>query len=199
MNTAALNERQDVILALLRQRQEAGMRQLFEHYGGALLTVIQPIVRQKEVAEEVLHDVLVKIWNNVGQYDAGKARFFTWMARIAKNAAIDKTRSKEYRATHKTTEIDDVVGKRTELSVLPSVDHIGVRSLLDRLDDDHRAIIELLYLREFTQSEAAKELGIPLGTVKTRARRAIMQLREALQHEMLWLLLFSYLTHLPLP
>lgn len=169
------------------------MRQLFQFYSGALMTIIQSIIPQKEEAEEILHDALLKVWNNIDSYDAGKSRFFTWMARIARNAAIDRARSKNYR---KTNEIDEVVSRRKELSQTPSVDYIGVSSLLEKLDEDHRPIINLLYLQDYTQSEAAKELGVPLGTVKTRARRAIMQLRKLLQTEMVWLTLFYFLSNL---
>jgi len=171
------------------------MRQLFHHYSGALLAIIQPIVTQQQVAEEVLHDTLLKVWSNVESYDAAKSRFFTWMARIARNAAIDKVRSKGFRKTNKTDTIDEIVGRREELSQTPSTDHIGVAKLLDQLDEQHRAIILLLYLKDYTQSEAAKELGIPLGTVKTRARRAIQQLRQHLGGELTWLLLFTLLNN----
>ena len=190
------NQRQDVVLQLLQQRDEEGMRQLFKYYSGALMTIVQSVIPQKEVAEEVLHDVLLKVWNNIDSYDAGKSRFFTWMARIARNAAIDKTRSKNYRKSNKTDEINDIVGRRKELSQTPSTDYIGVSSLLESLDEDHRPIVDLLYLQSYTQSEAAKELNIPLGTIKTRARRAISQLRTLLQNEMVWLTLFSLLSNL---
>ena len=172
------------------------MRMLFKYYSGALMTIIAPIIPQKEIAEEVLHDVLIKVWTNVDSYDTGKSRFFTWMARIARNAAIDKTRSKNFRKAGKTDEIDDVVSRRKELSQTTSVDHIGITAILDKLDASHRAVIELLYLQDYTQSEAAKELDLPLGTVKTRSRRAIMQLRELLKHEMTWLILISLISNL---
>ncbi|WP_273444057.1 RNA polymerase sigma factor [Neolewinella agarilytica] len=191
------DERQEIVLRLLRQRDEEGMRLLFHHYSGALLSIIQPIINQQETSEEVLHDTLLKIWTNIDSYDAGKSRFFTWMARIARNAAIDKIRSKSFRKNRKTDVIDDVVSKRGELSQTPSTDHIGVVKLLDQLDEQHRAIILLLYLKDYTQSEAAKELGIPLGTVKTRARRAIQQLRQHLGGEATWLLLITLLSNHP--
>jgi RNA polymerase sigma-70 factor (ECF subfamily) len=193
MKLTKSNERQDIVVRLLQQQDEEGMRQLFQFYSGALMTIIQSIIPQKEEAEEILHDALLKVWNNIDSYDAGKSRFFTWMARIARNTAIDKARSKNYR---KTNEIDEVVSRRKELSQTPSVDYIGVSSLLEKLDEDHRPIINLLYLQDYTQSEAAKELGVPLGTVKTRARRAIMQLRKLLQTEMVWLTLFYFLSNL---
>lgn len=196
MKLSDSTQRQDNVLRLLQKRDEEGMRQLFKFYSGALRTIVQSVIPQKEVAEEVLHDVLLKVWNNIESYDSTKSRFFTWMARIARNAAIDRTRSKNYRKSNKTDEIDGVVSRRKELSQTPSVDHIGVGSLLEKLDADHRPIINLLYLQDYTQSEAAKELGIPLGTIKTRARRAISQLRTLLQNEMVWLTLFSLLSNL---
>jgi RNA polymerase sigma-70 factor (ECF subfamily) len=172
------------------------MRELFTHYGGALLTIISKIIDQPEVAEEVLHDVLLKVWNNVDQYDAGKSRFFTWMARISRNAAIDKVRSKGFRKKNKTDALAPLVSNSTTHSETPSIDQIGVKGLLDNLDEKSRGIIELLYLREYTQSEVAKELDLPLGTVKTRARRAILQLRELLKQEMVWLVFIHLLTQL---
>ena len=132
MATTTSDERQDIVLRLLKQRDEEGMRQLFHHYSGALMAIIQPIVNRKEVAEEVLHDTLLKVWTNIDSYDDSKSRFFTWMARIARNAAIDKIRSKEFRKRSKTGTIDDVVSKREELSQTPSTDHIGVVKLLDQ-------------------------------------------------------------------
>ena len=182
-----MEERQDLVLRLLLQRDEQGMRELFTHYSGALLAIIDPIVKDPGISEEVLHDVLLKVWENVEAYDAGKSRLFTWMARIARNAAIDKVRSKEYRDRSKTEAIPDVVANDGRLSETPTMEYIGVPKLLQHLDDEHRAIIDLLFLKDFTQSEAADELDIPLGTVKTRSRRALQQLRKFLQSEMIWL------------
>ena len=183
MQTRIPVERQDVVLRLLRQRNEKGMRLLFEHYAGALMAIIQPVVGKGEVAEEVLQDVLLRIWKKVDTYDADKSRFFTWMARIARNAAIDKTRSKEYKASRRTNPLEDSVSNSSAYSVVVPTDGIGVATLLGKLDDNHRRLLELLYLRDYTQSEAAKKLGIPLGTVKTRARRAIRLLRDLLSNE----------------
>ena len=183
MQTRIPVERQDVVLRLLRQRNEKGMRLLFEHYAGALMAIIQPVVGKGEVAEEVLQDVLLRIWKKVDTYDADKSRFFTWMARIARNAAIDKTRSKEYKASRRTNPLEDSVSNSSAYSIVVPTDGIGVATLLGKLDDNHRRLLELLYLRDYTQSEAAKKLGIPLGTVKTRARRAIRLLRDLLSNE----------------
>lgn len=187
MRTTVTQDRQDVILQLLLQQKEEGMEKLFKYYSGALMALILPIVRHKEVAEEVLQDVLLRIWDNVSTYDTEKSRLFTWMARIARNAAIDKIRSREYKQQYKTDPLDNYVGGDSQPRETISTDGIGVAALLHRLDDNHRLLLELLYLEDYTQSEAAARLAIPLGTVKTRARRAILQLRTLLSNEMVWL------------
>lgn len=194
MNQQQLEERQDEVLRLLRARDQRGVSLLFYHYGGALMAIITPIVPQRELADELLHDVLLKIWDKIDTYDADKSRLFTWMARLTRNAAIDLVRSKAYREQYKTDELSDSVAKRKELSTTTNTDQIGVHGLLKHLDADLSRLIKLLYLQEYTQSEAAKKLGIPLGTVKTRARRAMLQLRELLKHEMAWVpLLYFFL------
>lgn len=171
------------------------MRYLFEHYGGALNNIIGQIITDKETAQEVLHDVLLRIWNNIDQYEESKSRLFTWMARIARNAAIDKVRSKAHRQSAKTDEFDVVVVNHNNLSETMSVDHIGLTKVLDKLDGNYRSIIDLLYFKDFTQAEAADALDLPLGTVKTRSRRALQKLREILKHELI-ILLMTALTYL---
>lgn len=183
MTNRVNTERQDIVLRLLLARDEEGMRQLFRHYSGAIMAIIKPIVGSGEMAEEVLQDVLMRIWNNVESYDGSKSRLFTWMARIARNASIDKTRSRDFKTKYRTDGLEGSVGNTRAHSATIPTDGIGVANLLNRLDDDHRQLIELLYLRDFTQSEAAKELNIPLGTVKTRSRRALQQLRKLLGNE----------------
>jgi RNA polymerase sigma-70 factor (ECF subfamily) len=169
------------LIEQIRIRQEAGMKQLYESYGGALYHLILKVVRREEIGSEVLQDVMLKIWHNIESYDANKSRFFTWMARIARNAAIDALRSKGVKRDAKTESLPDYVSNSERHAEYGKTDTIGLRNLLGHLDEDHRKIIDLLYFQEYSQSEAAKELDMPLGTVKTRARRAILQLREYLQ------------------
>ena len=169
------------------------MRYLFDHYGGALNNIIGRIVTEPEVGEEVLQDVLLRIWENIDTYEPGKSRLFTWMARIARNAAIDCVRSKGYRQNGKTDGIDAIVVNHTTLSETMPVEHIGLAKLLDALDDNYRSIIDLLYFKDYTQAETAEALDLPLGTVKTRSRRALQKLRELLKNELIILLIISLL------
>ncbi|WP_238750251.1 RNA polymerase sigma factor [Neolewinella maritima] len=185
MPSPANKDQQNTLHELLLRKDEAGMRYLFDHYGGALNNIISRIVTEPEVGEEVLHDVLLRIWENIDRYEPEKSRLFTWMARIARNAAIDRVRSKSYRQNDKTDTIDAIVVNHTTLSETMPVEHIGLTKLLDSLDNNYRSIIDLLYFKDYTQAETAEALDLPLGTVKTRSRRALQKLRELLKHELL--------------
>jgi RNA polymerase sigma-70 factor (ECF subfamily) len=170
------------LISGLKARNHASLDYLYDHYSSALYGVIHRVISKEDVAEEVLQDVFLRVWDKIGNYDPAKGRLFTWMLNIARNLAIDKTRSKEISKERKTDDIDDLVNKidRTEQAEL-NVDIIGVKEVLGRLSNDQKFVVEYLYLKGYTQSELAEEFGIPLGTVKTRLRLAMIELRTLLK------------------
>lgn len=158
------------------------MEYLYDHYSGALYGAICRIVKKEEVAEEVLQDVFLKIWNRIDSYDSSKGRLFTWMLNLAKNQAIDKVRSKEISRENKTGGIENYVSDvKTGEFAEQQVDSIGLKEVLAGLPPDQRFIVDHLYLKGYTQAEVAEEFDIPLGTVKTRLRIAMKQLRLILK------------------
>lgn len=130
----------------------------------------------------MLQDAFLRIWDRIDNYDASKGRLFTWMLNIARNLAIDKTRSKEISKDRKTDDIDDLVNRidRKEQTE-QNVETIGLKEVLGRLSDEQKFVVEYLYLKGYTQSELAEEFSIPLGTVKTRLRLAMIELRTLLK------------------
>jgi RNA polymerase sigma factor (sigma-70 family) len=170
------------LVARIKERDKAALEYLYDKYSGALFGVIKRIITKEEVAEEILQDVFIKIWDRMGSYDASKGRLFTWMLNIARNQAIDKTRSKEISNESKTAGLENLVGRidRKEF-VEQVVDAIGLREGLSQLPDDQKLVVEYLYLKGYTQSELAEELHIPLGTIKTRLRLGMIQLRQIFQ------------------
>ncbi len=154
---------------------------VYDQYAGALYGAVMRIVQSEVFAEEVLQDTFIKIWKNIHQYDRTKGRFFTWMMRIARNEAIDKLRSAEAKRQSKTTSIDDHVYKvdqnhKAEIKI----DDIGIKDLLDQLSASDRKILDLIYFKGYTHVQASEILDMPLGTVKTRLRLGIGQLRRIL-------------------
>ena len=144
--------------------------------------IIFRIVKHEEIAEEILQDVFLKVWEKIGSYDSSKGKLFTWMLNIARNQAIDKTRSKEISKGRKTDDLDNLVSRiDSQEHAELQVDSIGLTELLDRLPEEQRFVVNYLYLKGYTQSELAEEFTIPLGTVKTRLRLALIELRTILR------------------
>jgi RNA polymerase sigma-70 factor (ECF subfamily) len=141
--------------------------------------VIDRIVRSEDISNDVLQEAFVKIWKNIDTYSNDKGSLFTWMLNICRNMAIDMTRSKQYRQETQNQNVEDYVNviNRSE-HVQLKTDHIGLKDLVARLKPEHRLLIDKIYFEGYTQEEASEELNIPLGTVKTRVRAAIIQLRE---------------------
>jgi RNA polymerase sigma factor (sigma-70 family) len=172
------------LIVALKSKDRDALEYLYDHYSGALLGVIARILKKEELAEEVLQDVFLRIWDRIASYDASKGKLFTWMLNIARNQAIDKTRSKEFSKGKKTGDIDIYVNRiENEGYVEQKVEGIGLQSVLNTLPEDQRFIIEQHYLKGYTQAEIAEEFNLPLGTVKTRMRLAMKGLRNLLKVE----------------
>jgi RNA polymerase sigma-70 factor (ECF subfamily) len=172
---------EDELIAGLRARKREIFEYLYDRYSAALYGVVSRIIREESIAEEVLHDAFLRIWDRIDSYDRQKGRLFTWMLNITRNLAIDKTRSKEISQSKKTGDIDKIVDNTDRGRVeLQHEDTIGLKELLGQLPQEQQFVVEYLYLRGYTQSELAEEFNIPLGTVKTRLRLAMIALRSKL-------------------
>lgn len=164
------------LVRLLQQRSQHVFSYLYDNYSGALLSIIYNIVKDEELANDVLQEVFVKVWRQIESYDSGKGRLFTWMLNIARNASIDTVRSKSYQNSLQNRELTEDVYVSAGSSEL-KVDQIGLRKVVHNLKEEYRVLIDLSYFQGFTQDEISKMLDIPLGTVKTRLRTALIQLR----------------------
>ena len=169
----------EALMILLRQGDNNGYALLYDRYGAMLFGVIKRIAGTNEDAENILQDCFVKIWRNAESYDASKGKLATWLLNIARNTAIDFTRSKAYSQRLKNQSIDNIVSLSTNVSEHAlSTDTIGLHRLVQTLAPQCREIIEWMYFQGYTQQEISENFGLPLGTVKTRARMALMELRK---------------------
>ncbi|MGH1517241.1 RNA polymerase sigma factor [Chryseobacterium sp. JK1] len=173
---------EEELIVLLKEKNENGFHYLYDHYSGALYGIILRIVQSKEYTEEIIQDVFVKIWNSIHQYDVSKGRFYTWMINIARNTAIDYLKSKGFQNQLKNQSLPDFVYNTAELSTTnQSSDYIGFNNVLEGLEVDKQELIDLAYYQGYTQNEISEKLKIPLGTVKTKMRSALMKLKDLLK------------------
>jgi RNA polymerase sigma-70 factor (ECF subfamily) len=171
---------EEELINALRHREKMAAEALYDMYSASLYGVIVRIVIDTAVAEDVLQESFVKIWQSFSSYSAEKGRLFTWMVNIARNLSIDKIRSKDFKNQTKNQELENNVTFIDEQkNTVYKPELLGIRDLVQKLKPEQKSILDLVYFKGYTHVEAADELGVPLGTIKTRLRMAIQQLRKS--------------------
>ncbi|HET8572560.1 MAG TPA: sigma-70 family RNA polymerase sigma factor [Edaphocola sp.] len=177
-------EYDDDLVEALKAKDRNAYNYLYDNYSAALFGVISRVLgNQTEIAEDILQDVFVKIWHNIETYNSQKGRLYTWMLNIARNAAIDTIRSATFKQSKVNTTIDHINNQNTihKLSDNIPVEDFGIKQISNLLEDKYRILIDLCYFKGYTQEEVAQKLDIPVGTVKTRLRKALLNLKEILK------------------
>jgi RNA polymerase sigma-70 factor, ECF subfamily len=173
---------EEELVMLLKNKNEQAFSYLYDNYAGALNGVIFRMVNNLELAEDILQEAFVKIWNNFANYDVSKGRLYTWMVNLTKNLTIDTLRSKGYKKQQQISKDENAVSNiKDENFGAERFDALGIRKQLNNLKPEQRAIIDMAYFNGYTQDEISKEMNLPLGTVKTRMRSAIIELRKLVQ------------------
>jgi RNA polymerase sigma factor (sigma-70 family) len=170
---------EEELVHALKNREKIAMEALYDMYSASLYGVISRIVIDTATAEDVLQETFIKIWHSFSSYSTEKGRLFTWMVNIARNLSIDKIRSKDFKNQNKNQELEiNVTFIDEQKNTVYKPELMGIKDLVQTLKPDQKVILELVYFKGYTHVEAADELGIPLGTIKTRLRMAIQQLRK---------------------
>ncbi len=173
---------EEELILLLREKDQQAFSYLYDNYAAALNGIITRMVDETQLTEDILQEAFVKIWNNFLHYDSSKGRLFTWMINITRNLTIDTLRSKGYKKQRKISRDEISVSNYQDKSHgTDKFDTIGLRKQVANLKPEQKSIIDLAYFNGYTQEEISKEMGIPLGTVKTRMRSAILELRKLLE------------------
>ena len=170
---------EEELVKLLRNKDKAAFSYLYDNYSAALYGIVLRILnRDVEVAQDILQDVFLKIWNKIDLYDNSKGTLFTWMINISRNTAIDTLRNVKRTNIQPINDFVSAIDKEHQLE--SKEDKIGLKEVVNRLKAEHKLMIDLAYFSGYTQDEIAKHLNIPLGTVKTRTRAALLELRKSL-------------------
>ena len=164
------------IVELLREGDEKAISLLYEHYGDTLYGVALKVVKDEELAQDVVQESFVKIWRKADTYDASKAKLFTWLFRITRNAAIDKLRSLSTKSDKEIQmDVSDVYTIGVE-GINPEL--MDMQKHLERIEPKYQVVLEALFFQGMTQQEASEELDIPLGTIKSRLKIGLRELKK---------------------
>lgn len=170
------------ILQAIARRDETALAQLYDRYRVILFGLLLRILHNREEAEDVLQEVFLQVWRRAADFDENRGRPFTWLVTLARSRAIDRLRSLAARdrvalagAREPSEEVSDAVD-----DALKSEQKSVVTTALAQLPEEQQQPLLLAYYDGLTQSEIAKKLNAPLGTVKTRMRAGLKKLREQL-------------------
>lgn len=177
MKKSITPDKEAVLLAALVNHNCKAYSELYDRYATALLGVITRMVHDEATAQDLLQETFIKVWKNVHLHNPAKGRLFTWLLKVARNTALDHLRK------HQVTQPIDLQLAIGELT-FTDITQIGLReTVLAVLEPHYRPIIDLIYFQGYTQQETANHLSLPLGTVKTRVRLALAELKNTFAAE----------------
>lgn len=161
---------------LLKQRDRRFVEVLYDRYADRLYGLAYSILKDDVIAQDAVQESFIKIWKKATEFDPDKARLFTWSYQIVRNTSIDKLRSHQKRGSREIQIQTEDVSHMGHMDVVP--EHMDVSEHLSRLEEKYRTVLHLLFFQGMTQQEASEALDIPLGTVKTRLKIGLRELRK---------------------
>ena len=172
------NSVESQIVSLLSVRDKKSIGLIFNHYGNALMNIILRVIPDKQMSEEVLQKVLLKVWENAEQYDPQKAGLYSWLVAISRNAALDQRKTRDFKQSQTSNSTLQVVTLENEPSTNNGLEKLMAKQLLEQLPEKYKCLINMSFFEGYSHHEIAEKLDLPLGTVKTRIRSALKHLRS---------------------
>ncbi len=174
------------LIKRITERDEKALGKLYDRYAKLLYGFIFTIVKKQTEAEDVLQELFVQIWDKASSFDMARGNVYTWLVTLARNRAIDRIRSKQYRAQGQHdydfgVELIENPGGSSPLDAVVTSERADVvRNALETLPAEQREVIQIAYFGGYTQTEIAAQLNVPLGTIKTRMRQGMKKLQAQL-------------------
>ena len=169
------------LAARIKRRDPQAMADLYDRYGRLAYSVILRIVRDREMAEDLVQETFLRVWTRAQAFDSKRGALGPWLLAVARNRAIDYIRSADGRMARSAFEIVEMENPalfaNLEKEVTASDQARRIREALNKLNPNQRTVIELAYFEGLSQTEMAEKLGQPLGTIKTWVRAALKNLR----------------------
>lgn len=167
----------------LQRRDPKALAELYDRYGRLAYSLILRVVRDTGIAEDLVQETFLRVWNRMQGFDADRGAIGPWLSAVARNRAIDYLRSTTGRARN-TLEVEatehPALFNDMEKDLLIADKARRVKAAMEKLTANQRQVIELAYFEGLSQSEMAERMGQPLGTVKTWVRTALKNLRDEL-------------------
>jgi len=174
------------VLVRLQRREPQALAELYDRYGGMIYRLVLRMVRDAGIAEDLVQETFLRVWNRAGAFDAERGAAGPWLLAIARNRAIDYLRAQTRHGAH-TMELNEAEQPARFVDFPAEALNFDlarqIKRALEQLSADERAAIELAYFEGMSQSEIAERTGHPLGTVKTWMRRAMLRMRESMGSE----------------
>lgn len=171
----------------LAEGDERALQSFYRRYAPYVYSLAMSILQSKADAEDVTQETFWRVWKHAGDYDPARSTLKGWLAMLTRRIAIDRTRSRSFKARAREVTDVDLAGVSVEGSPAADEQHLQshrwrrVHQALADLDEPYRVLISLSYFEGMTHTSMAEHLRVPLGTVKTRLREAINQLRNKLE------------------
>ena len=176
-------ESREALLQACAGGDKTALHSLYKETAAQLFGLALRILRNRELAEEIVQDSFVLLWNNAHTFDPSRGSAMAWLARIVRNRCIDliRRRGRETPLDHTSIEgWEDPGSSPADLAALSS-DARRLHHCLDELEESPRKVLRLVYYEGMTYEEVAVHLGVPLGTVKSWVRRSLTRLRGCLE------------------
>jgi RNA polymerase sigma-70 factor (ECF subfamily) len=180
-------ENDEALARRLQQKEPQAMADLYDRFGRLAYSVILSVVRDPSIAEDLVQETFLRVWNRAHAFEPGRGALGPWLLTIARNRAIDHIRSAGSRMQRNSFEFD--AREHPSLFVdmerdVFNTDHARViRKAIAKLNENQQKVIELAYYEGLSQTEMAERMGQPLGTIKTWVRSALKVLRGELGQE----------------
>lgn len=174
------------LIRLLSGRDPNALSELYDRYGKLVFSIALKVVGNRGTAEDITQDVFIRIWEKAETFNPGRSKLSTWIASIARNRSIDVLRkggaAKPVEVEFWAEVDEDAFShpETTESQVDVLIQQKRVRAAVQQLPKEQQQVLGLAYFKGMTHREIAEELGLPLGTVKTRIRSAMTRLRDVL-------------------
>ncbi|WP_299184777.1 RNA polymerase sigma factor [uncultured Aquimarina sp.] len=174
------------LIKRLQNQDTKALSKVYDLYSGAIYGVILRMCKNEPLAQELLQETFMKIWQKANTYDSEKGKFFTWSYRIARNLTLNSLRK-----TETLIQNEDLSVYKDRSTSEEEIDTKGIVGSLKKLEPHHQKALELVYFNGLTHREAHEEMNVPLGTFKSYIKQALKKLRESYKEELIivWIII----------